>query len=169
MDLTLDAFLDELDSHAEAVPLEELTALMTRLCVRREDFGDRVRFRPERYQRNLFREGSAYQALVLCWMPGQASPIHDHRGSACGVRVVEGDLTEVVFKRGADGVPIECGTNRLEAGEVCGSYDADIHEVRNDDDAQGLITLHVYTPPLTVYGIYERGSSEIAELASIPV
>ena len=42
-----------------------------------------VRFDDAHYQRVLVSESPLYRALVLCWQPGQCSPIHDHSGSAC--------------------------------------------------------------------------------------
>ena len=39
-------------------------------------------------------------------------------------------------------------------GEVCAADEPDIHRISNDTDAD-LINLHVYTPPLSGFGIYE--------------
>jgi cysteine dioxygenase len=92
--------------------------------------------------------GPSYAALVLCWRPGQASPIHDHLGSACALRVIQGTGTETRFHRRADGTLVEGGTHTYECHRVCGTYDADIH------------TLHIYTPPMRQYRIYARDSTE---------
>ena len=48
------------------------------------------------------------------------------------------------------------------AGQVCGSYDTDIHEVSNrQPDGRPLITLHIYTPPLHAMGKYTRDSTKV--------
>ena len=52
------------------------------------------------YQRNLVRAGERYHLWVLCWGNGQRSPIHDHTGSACAVRIIEGTATVTLFDRG---------------------------------------------------------------------
>jgi cysteine dioxygenase len=107
----------------------------------------------------VIRVGSGYAALILCWQPRQASPIHDHHGSACGVRVLEGAVTEVKYARSADGKLTESGTKRYEVGRVCGSFDTDIHTIQNREKTN-LVTLHIYTPPMTRYRVYSLSRAE---------
>ena len=86
---------------------------------------------------------------MLCWRSGQRSPIHDHAGSSCGVRVLRGTLTETLFEFAPNGHVKATFSRDLPEGAVCGSEDADMHQVSNlqAGDAD-LVTLHVYTPPL---------------------
>jgi len=101
------------------------------------------------YQRNLLRGTGRYEALLMCWRRGQRSPVHDHAGSLCAVRVLRGVVTETRYERGADGELSPAGTVRHPAGSVCVSYDADIHEISNEESGEtDLMTLHVYLPPL---------------------
>jgi hypothetical protein len=48
----------------------------------------------------------------------------------------------------------------MKAGEVCGSFDDDIHEIRNNGDGN-LVTLHVYSPYLDNINLYDRETGEI--------
>ena len=155
MSITLDEFLVEMDSHGDTVALDDLTGLLEQLDLDVEEVREHAQFSDEHYQRNLLRAGPAYHALIICWGSGQRSPIHDHRGSACGVRVLRGVATETIFKHGANGMIIPAQTRELQTGQVCGSYDTDIHQVSNlqPGDAD-LVTLHVYSPPLHVMGTY---------------
>lgn len=160
--LTLEEFLDALDARGGALSIGELEDLMRRLRVDRADFGDKVHFCDEGYQRNLLRRTDHYEALCLCWKAGQCSPIHDHTGSACGIHVVEGTLTEQIWIPGEDGTGLRKGDRALlHAGDVCGSNDSDTHEVINEaTDGTGLITLHVYTPPMHRIHLYDRETGE---------
>ena len=81
------AFLDGLDGPPE---LAQLTAALARLDVECDDVAEHVRFADRTYARNPVRSGPRYQAWVMCWKNGQRSPIHDHTGSSCGVRVLRG-------------------------------------------------------------------------------
>ena len=36
--------------------------------------------------------------LILVWTPGRESPIHDHAGSHCVMKVLQGTLKETRFK-----------------------------------------------------------------------
>ena len=48
----------------------------------------------------------------------------------------------------------------LQAGEVCGSFDDDIHQIRNEGD-ENLVTLHVYSPYLDNINLYEIDSGKV--------
>ena len=154
MTISLAGLLERLDRCERRVPLERLVEWLERLEVRLDDVAHCVRFAEDGYRRNLLRAGPGYHALILCWRPGQRSPIHDHRGSSCGVRVLSGVMTETVFDRTPEGWIYPTHTHELAAGCVCGSQDADIHQVSNLRPDRDLITLHVYTPPLMRMGLY---------------
>jgi cysteine dioxygenase len=155
MDLTLEQWFAELDEYRERIPLGVLTAGLKRL---RFDFSEIERFAqfsPERYRRNLMHAGPAYHALILCWRSGQRSPIHDHRGSACAVRVIRGEATETIFEMTEEGFVFPVRTRQLSEGFMCATQDLDIHQISNNQNLDAdLITLHLYSPPLLVMGQY---------------
>src|SRR6516164_2814008 len=93
-------YLDGLRGQAE---LGELAAVLGPLPLDWDDIGDFVRFSDQGYARNLVRAGRWYSGLVLCWKNGQRSPIHDHAGSNCCVRVLRGVLTETRFEFAPNG------------------------------------------------------------------
>lgn len=162
--LTLKELFAQLDRHVDPIPVEKITALAKRLELSRGDIRRWARFGDTCYQRNLIHSGPAYQALALCWRSGQRSPIHDHRGSACVVRVVEGIATETIFDLSPSGLIFATATHHREAGSVCGSVDADIHQMGNLQDASSdLISLHIYSPPLLAMRTYFLGDCVIGE------
>lgn len=61
------------------------------------------------YTRNVITVNEHYALIAMCWSPGRASPVHDHAGSGCWLRVVSGELTEALYY-----VPWE-----QEEGEPC--------------------------------------------------
>src|SRR6516165_2534142 len=105
-----------LDRIAGRLPLRAILGWFqeTRLTV--DDVADYLVFHAERYVRNLLHAGPAYQALVLCWRNGQRSPIHNHRGSHCGVRVLRGVATETVFARAPNGMVVPVRSRDLPPG-----------------------------------------------------
>jgi cysteine dioxygenase len=148
-----------LDAHdADGVPPAELGRLLAETVDDETQWRHVARFDETHYRRNPLWQGAAYRAFVICWRPGQVSTIHDHTDCGCGMKVLAGTMTEVPFTLDPRGVPIEHPANVHERGSVCVSFDADIHEIRNDGD-EDLVTLHVYTPPLQKIGIYERDSA----------
>ena len=97
---TLQALFTYLDSLTRRALVADLRPRLAALNIARDDVADYVRFGTQRYRRNLMRSGGHYHALILCWRSGQRSPIHNHRGSVCGVRVLAGVATETVFQPG---------------------------------------------------------------------
>lgn len=109
------------------------------------------------YRRNLIHTGPGYQAWLLCWRRGQFSPIHDHTGSACGVRVIQGVATETLFRKRRDGRLVRGKTFTHKAGTVIASVDSDIHTMGCHADAtEDLISLHIYSPALTGMKFYDE-------------
>jgi cysteine dioxygenase len=155
MALTVREFLDVMDGYAARVPLAELLSRLAELDVELQEVAGCVRFGECNYQRNPLHLGNAYHALVLCWRNGQRSPIHDHRGSSCAVRVLAGVATETQFERSANGLIYPTFSRELHEGSVIGSQDADIHQMSNlQPGGADLVTLHVYSPPLLVMSKY---------------
>ena len=105
-----------------------------------------IAFSPETYHRNLIFDAPEHQVLVLCWRPGQFSPVHDHGRSCCGVRVLAGTATETVFPPNSNEPTLE---RELASGDVTVAPGTLRHRIANRGDAD-LITLHVYAPRLIV-------------------
>jgi len=106
------------------------------------------------YQRNIIKRTEHYEMVAITWRPGQATPIHDHVGSDCAFLIVEGTSTETTYEMDDNGRAVPSAVRDYAPGEICAADEPDIHRISNDTDAD-LINLHVYTPPLSGFGIYE--------------
>jgi cysteine dioxygenase len=145
-------FLDNLE---DRVDLPDLLIELNGLQVDWDAIADYVCFSERGYARNLVRAGEWYHLLVLCWKNGQRSPIHDHAGSSCGVRVLRGTMTETRCEFAANGHVKAVGSCDYAAGSVVGSQDFDLHQISNLQAGEAdLVTLHVYSPPLLRMGTY---------------
>ena len=156
---SIEQLVEWLQNHDERIDLDELKTRLDDDSITSELLAEQIHFSDERYSRNLLAYGPQFYALVLCWKPGQASPIHDHKGASCGVRVIEGVATETSF-RWQDERLVEGSVTSMQAGEVCGSFDNDIHEIRNNG-AGNLVTLHIYSPYLDNINLYDRETGAI--------
>jgi len=155
----IDELIDWLRGCRQRIALSELQQRLENDGISAASLADYIHFSDERYSRNLVAHGPQFYALVLCWKPGQASPIHDHKGASCGVRVIQGTATETSFRWQQDRLVPDRVTT-MQAGEVCGSFDDDIHEIRNNG-ADNLVTLHIYSPYLDNINLYEIDSGRV--------
>jgi cysteine dioxygenase len=148
------------------VPLarSEIAGMLRRLNVRREDLAEWIDFSEVGYRRVLIHRGLQFESLLLCWRSGQRSPIHDHAGSTCGVRVIAGTATETIYAASSCGRLYPVRSRRLAAGSVIVNHDAQVHQVANlAPPGEDLITLHVYCPPLAGTRTYSISDTILAD------
>ena len=147
----------------ETVPsLPELYALVERTKVSPNELQPYLGFKVGNYCRHRVMRNEFVEMLVLCWKPGQRTPIHDHNGSHGAVFVHEGILWETTFDYDTETGLAYKAHRELRAGGLTGSELPDIHQIGNPDvSGQDLITIHIYGPPLGVLKTYKLGSSTI--------
>ena len=156
--------LRELDQYTSRIPLKALQSWLSRTHVTLDDVRTFLTFSEEHYVRNLMHAGPSYQALVLCWRSGQRSPIHDHRGSSCAVKVLAGIATETIFAPAANGMYFATGSRPLAAGDSCASQDSDVHQMSNlQPKGTDLVTLHIYSPPLFRMNMYSLVDAKVKQ------
>jgi len=160
MSRRLDLLFALLDSLDERAPLPNLVAALERCELEYEDIASHVRFSERGYQRIPIRGGPWYQAWVMCWRNGQRSPIHDHKGSSCAVRVLQGMMTETLFEFAPNGHVKPTFSRDVLPGNVIAGEDSDLHQVSNLQAGNAnLVTFHVYSPPLVYMGTYDLFST----------
>jgi DMSO/TMAO reductase YedYZ molybdopterin-dependent catalytic subunit len=155
MSANLDALFHYLDNLQGRPSLTELADQLKRLPLDVKDLTGYLRFSDSAYQRILVRAGRWYHVWVLCWKNGQRSPIHDHKGSCCAVRVLRGTATVTRCEFAPNGHVKAVASRDFSAGSVLANQDDDVHQVSNlQAGSADLVTLHVYAPPLLRMGTY---------------
>ncbi len=141
---------------------EELNAMLAGVEVGADELRPYVSFKEGTYARHRVHLGEHAELLVLCWRPGQRTPIHDHAGSFGVVRVLRGVMWETLFEMGADEEGLRYDSAReWMPGCVTGADVPDIHQLGNPDvSGQDLVTLHIYSPPLASLNVYKVGRKE---------
>lgn len=151
----LESLIRYLDGLENRAALDDLTERLRHLELDTSDLEGYLRFGEPTYQRVLVHAGRWHHLWVLCWKNGQRSPIHDHLGSNCGVRVLRGTATITDFAFAANGHIVALGSREYPAGSVLANADKDLHQVSNlQAGSKDLVTLHIYSPPLLRMGTY---------------
>jgi cysteine dioxygenase len=156
---SLVAALEELSSPPN---LDQIYAWLENARISKEELQPYISFKEGNYWRHRVCRNEFVEMLVLCWRPGQRTPIHDHNGSHGGVKVCEGTLWETTFSFDSlKGLKYK-SAREYSRDAVTGSDVPDIHQLGNPDVSdQDLVTLHVYAPPLGVLHTYKPGSAKI--------
>lgn len=159
---SLAALADRISSLTDEPALSEINAWMRGVRIERAELEPFVAFKDTCYSRRRVVRAEHAELLIICWRPGQRTPIHDHDGSYGTVRVCEGVMWETIFEMD-DALGLAYRTGReWRAGETTDGADIpDIHQIGNPDiSGQNLITLHLYAPPLTSLNVYRVGHTE---------
>jgi len=163
---SLRPLLEYLSGAGSRVDLATLERLLRQLVVSRRELGGACAFSEGGYRRNTIARTEWFELVCLCWRSGQVTPIHDHRGSSCAFRVIEGVGTEVRYQPTASGLVLPVGSVQMAPGYVCAAQDADIHQVANAQaHGSDLITLHTYSPPMTKMHSYPFAQVSVDEMA----
>jgi cysteine dioxygenase len=144
-------WLDDLDRRPGLDELEsKLIPMKVNIPVLKECIG----YAEDGYQRNVIKKTEHYELVAICWTAGQLTPIHDHVGSDCAFKIIDGVSTETTYQLNDQGLAYPVGVREYFPGEICAADEPDIHRISNNSDNE-LINLHVYTPPLHAYNVYK--------------
>jgi cysteine dioxygenase len=102
-----------------------------------------------KYARHSIFRNELFDMMVICWKPGQVTPVHSHNGQCGWVRVLRGRIQETRFQyRGCNspdnfiGGKIDCiaGGGAITLDRI-GATEFEVGETEN------AMTLHVYSLP----------------------
>ncbi|PRP86095.1 cysteine dioxygenase [Planoprotostelium fungivorum] len=125
-----------------------------------DDWQDYMNFNEHKYARNLIGSNDMLELMVICWLPGQVSPVHNHAGQHCWAAVLEGVVEETHFHFSSTHSPFGEGpleavdVHQVSAGDV--SYITDdiaLHVLKPANDKR-VATLHCYSKPIAECNIY---------------
>ena len=159
---SLKALVNRLATLHQAPTLEQVDALLEDVELNAEELRPYRSFKAGNYARHRVFRNEHVELLVLCWRPGQRTPIHDHNGSHGAVRVCEGVMWETMFELDGDRTLRYKSARQWVPGDVTDAAVPDIHQLGNPEvSGQDMVTLHLYAPPLGVLNTYKVGSSEV--------
>lgn len=159
---TFTELIEKLNQQTNPPALDELTSWLSTVEISQLELEPYLGFKEGNYWRHRVCRNEAVEMLVICWRPGQKTPIHDHNGSHGVVRVQQGLMQEIIFTY--DEVEGLCHSSGRECPQdtVTGAGVPDIHQLGNPDvSGCDLITIHVYAPPLGVLKTYKLGSAQV--------
>jgi len=143
----------------EPAAAERFAASLARSAMRRCGLGDVV---ASARSYELIWADVYVNAWIIRWSDDADTGFHDHDGSAAGIVVLEGDVVEERLALG--GSPI---TRRFGAGQSFHMPASAIHRIRHGGGASAL-TVHAYSPPLTVQGVYREDAQGALERFTAP-
>ncbi len=118
-----------------------------------------VRFTPDRRWFRRLALTADYEIWLLSWLPGQHTGFHDHGDASGAFAVAQGQLRETLAAAGSRRVRHRTAA----AGSVTSFGARHLHDVGNIG-AYPSVSVHAYSPPLSVMRRYEMSSSGLSLL-----
>jgi cysteine dioxygenase len=110
------------------------------------------------YTRNCIIDNEKFELILLCWAPGQITPIHDHGGEECWVKFITGEFKEIIYQENDLGDLAIVKSGISKAGDI--SYMIDFmgcHTLENLSKKRSM-SLHLYAKPIRTCNVYDKGS-----------
>jgi len=154
-ELSLAKLVDVLQRDWSIINEARMQDMLDRLVPASEEIGPYALFSDRRYARNLVYKDQQFEVMIMCWKAGQRSSIHDHAGSLGGIRILQGELSESMFGRGANGMikalsSAEYGVQATRVEET-----SLIHQISNlQAENRTAVSVHIYVPPLIRMSVY---------------
>ncbi|RKP27537.1 RmlC-like cupin domain-containing protein, partial [Syncephalis pseudoplumigaleata] len=166
---------------SKEVDVKRIQQLMANYTSCDDDWKRYALFDPYRYTRNLVDDGNGkFNLLVLAWGAQHQSAIHDHSNSHCVMKILDGELQEEQFEwpdTGCDGADCpammtpdaedEQGamtlikSSKYHRDDVTYIHDRiGLHRVGNLSTKKGAVSLHLYTPPITMCRTFCEGTGK---------
>jgi predicted metal-dependent enzyme (double-stranded beta helix superfamily) len=140
----------------------DLKNLVRATAAERSRWGSAVRFDAAERYFHLLRSDDIVDIWLLTWLPGQATDLHDHGGSAAAIHVVQGDLQERHADR-SGGVEL----HSLPPGSVHWLDPDAVHDVYNSAGPPA-VSIHAYSPPLRSMTFYRLVDGGLDPLRTVP-
>lgn len=141
--------------------IERMIRIFKSLRFNPKEFQRYAHWTSGKYTRNLIGYNSEFTLLMLCWDRGQESPIHDHAGSHCFMKILEGELHEVRYDASNPSRLALKKITQLRDEAVAYIDDTQgVHKMVNPSSEHGAISLHIYIPPYSKCSIFNLALGE---------
>jgi len=122
-------------------------------------------FREDIYCRKIIHQVRDFDVVLIGWMPGQRSPIHNHPTNGCLVYPIQGELFEERYCEELN----PKSSNTVGVGQY--SYIDNgicVHKLGNASEELPAISVHIYSPSNFVSTIFNNNGEKRKIMKAIP-
>jgi cysteine dioxygenase len=116
-------------------------------------------FQSVSYTRILLHTDHHFSVMMLCWQPGQGTPVHGHGFREFSwVKVLKGALVQRLYRVEGAESQVEFASFRMSENSSLSRFrgGSTLHCIRNDS-ADVCISLHIYVPQYIECAVEEHG------------
>ena len=112
----------------------------------------------ECYTRNCIVDQEKFELILICWCEGHSTPIHDHDGEECWVKVIEGEFKETIYKQNEAGElnPVKTAISKPNEVSYMNNF-MGFHALENLSNKRSM-SLHLYAKPIRKCRVFDEES-----------
>jgi len=112
---------------------KEISSILNHITLDQREVEQYCKFSKSHYTRNMIAKSDEFVLVLTCWNSTNQSPIHDHNGSKCWVKMLSGKLTETHYTLTPNAESwCKSESKTLHAGSVYELEETVIHSMKNN-------------------------------------
>lgn len=148
--------ISELIERLEETDHEQHKKVISSMDIPKEEFMPFAYWKEKGYARNCIKRTKDYELLLLCWNPGDKTPVHGHDGQDCWVYLVDGEMTEIRYQADDEENLTKTHTETLTGRRLTYMRDEmGYHMIKNNTN-QRAMTLHIYALPIDECEVFDE-------------
>lgn len=155
--------ISELIERLEETDHEQHKKVISSMDIPKEEFMPFAYWKEKGYARNCIKRTKDYELLLLCWNPGDKTPVHGHDGQDCWVYLVDGEMTEIRYQADEEENLTKTHTETLTGRRLTYMRDEmGYHMIKNNSN-QRAMTLHIYALPIDECEVFDESKETFVE------
>ncbi len=112
------------------------------------------------YTRNCIFDNEKFELILLCWEEGQMTPIHDHGGEECWVKIITDQFRERIYETSETGELNIVKSAVSNKGDITYMVDfMGFHSLENLSNSRSM-SLHLYAKPIRHCNVFDQKSGQ---------
>lgn len=152
--------LSELIKQLNATDREDHAKIISSIDIPKKEFMPYAFWKPSGYARNCIKRTKDYELLLLCWNPGDKTPLHGHDGQDCWVYLVDGEMTEIRYRADEEDNLTKIHQEELKGHRLTYMRDEMGYHLIKNHSQERAMTLHIYALPIEECEVYNERDEE---------
>ena len=108
------------------------------------------------YTRNCIADNEKFELILLCWEAGQKTPIHDHGGEECWVKILKGEFQETIYSADDSGKLNTIKVINSKTDDITYMVDFMGYHCLENLSTKKSMSLHLYAKPIRNCNVFDE-------------
>lgn len=158
--ISIQNLIDELKNSGA----NQYVSIAKRITISKDECEEYISWDAKDYTRNCIEHNDDFELILICWKPGDETPIHDHNDQRCWVYQIEGEVVEERFVKDEEGNLLKNHEMILSGGRLTYMHDSMGYHTLSNKTNKNAFSLHLYIKPVEKCQIFDEGLNAFKEV-----